>query len=157
MNKEIIISENKILKLNQVISKAFIINDAFTSKPLELHIKEFYDYMKNNKIIGYGPLIIESGIVGNDEKKMILKFMRQTKNESISVVYPYEFYKEIKTPSCLFSRFQGLEKDSSIASLKMRVYAYENNLVLDIDSYTITNNENDEVIVDTFIPIIGRC
>ena len=68
MNKEILINENKILKLNQVISKAFIINDTFTSKPLELYIKEFDDYMKNNKIIGYGPLIIESGMVGTDDE-----------------------------------------------------------------------------------------
>ena len=68
MNKEILINENKILKLNQVISKAFIINDTFTSKPLELYIKEFDDYMKNNKIIGYGPLIIESGMVGPDDE-----------------------------------------------------------------------------------------
>lgn len=157
MNKEILIYENKILKLTQIFSKTIVIDDNFNEKPFEIVLKEFDDYMKNNKMIGYGPLIIKSGIIGTDEKKMFLKLMRQIKNEDIKCIYPYEFYKEIKTPPCLLSRFEGNNNDSSIASMKMQVYAYEHDLILDIESYTVTKTIDDKVIIDTFIPILGRC
>jgi len=154
MNKEILIFENKVLKLKNVFSKSIIIND--NSKPLNIIVKEFDDYMKNNKLEGYGPLIIKTGIVGTTEKKMMIKLMRQLKNDNISVVFPYEFLAELKTPPCLLSRFQGVEKDSSMAGLKMQVYAYENSLILDVESYVISKKEKDELIIDTFIPIIGK-
>lgn len=156
MNKEILVLENKTLKLKSAFSKTIVVDDSFNEKPFELIVKEFDDYMKNNKIIGYGPLIVKSGIVGTEEKKMIIKLIRQTKNEKINTIYPYEFKEEIKTPPCLFSRFNGNSNDQTISSMKMQVYAYEHNLVLDIESYTITKNNNDEVEIDTFIPIIGR-
>jgi hypothetical protein len=156
MNKEIMIYENKTLKLSHVFSKTIVIDDSFNEKPFEMVLKEFDDYMKNNKLLGYGPLIIKSGILGNEEKKMYLKLMRQTKNDSIKCIYPYEYNEEIKTPPCLLSRFEGNNNDSQIASMKMQVYAYEHNLILDIMSYTITKPNEDMVIIDTFIPILGR-
>ena len=156
MNKEIVVMENKILKLTHVFSKTIVIDEKFSETPFELQVKEFDDYMKNHKLLGYGPLVMKSGIVGTDEKKMIIKLMRQIRNDDVFGVYPYEFQEELKTPPCLFSRFEGNNDDSSIASMKMQVYAYEHNLVLDMESYTITKGKENEVEIDTFIPIIGR-
>ena len=156
MNKEILVLENKTLKLSHVFSKTIVLDDNFNEKPFNLVVKEFDDYMKNNRIIGYGPLIVKSGIVGTEEKKMIIKLMRQAKNERINAIYPYEFQEEVKTPPCLFSRFNGNSNNQTMASMKMQVYAYEHNLVLDMESYTITKNNDNELEIDTFIPILGR-
>ena len=157
MSKVIDVYENKVLKLKNVFSQTLVIDEKFTNKPLELYYKDFIDYMKNNKIEGFGPIVVYNSIIGSDEKKMILKLLRQTKNEHISCVYPYEYQEEIKTKPCLFSRFNGYEKDAINQSYKMQVYAYENDLVLDIESYTISKQEEDKVSVDVFIPILGRC
>ena len=156
MNKEILVLENKILKLKHVFSKTIVIDENFSDKPFNIIIKEFDDYMKNNKIEGFGPIIVKSGFVGNEEKKMYIKLMRQTKNDTIKTIYPYEYAEEFKTIPCLFSRFNGNSNDQAIATMKMQVYAYEHNLVLDTESYAITKINDDESQIDTFIPILGR-
>lgn len=157
MSKEIIIYENKTLKLCNVLSRIFIVDDSFGEKPFELRVKEFNDFILNNSLVGYGPLIIKNTIIGTTDRKLQISLMRQLKNDSVKVTYPYSFQKEFKTPPSLFSRFKGKECDSGIANLKMQVYAYENDLVLDVESYAITTKEENEFVVDTFVPILGRC
>lgn len=157
MSKDIEIHENKILMLKNVLSKTIIVDENFEKKPFELRVKEFQDYILNNSLDGFGPLIIKNTIIGGEERKVEIVLLRQLRNESVKAIYPYGFIKELKTPPCLFSRFTGQEANSGFAGLKMQVYAYENDLVLDIESYTISQNINDNFQMDTFIPIIGRC
>lgn len=158
MSKVIDIFENKILSLKNVFEKSILIDDKFGEKPFELRIKEFVDYCKNNKIETFGPLIIKTSLVGNEDVKVKLSFMVQTKLDEINAIFPYSFTKELKTMPSLFARFEGKSVDSEVATYKMKVYAYENDLILDNVSYTITKEvEDNNVIVDTFVPIIGRC
>lgn len=156
MSKEIIIEENKALKLNNVLTRTFTIDENFDECRFNTKIKEFNDYILNNKITSFGPLIIKNQIIGNEKKKIQIKLMIQTKNESLRVIAPYGFETEHKTKPCLFSRFNGNQQDQGYANLKMQVYAYENNLILDVESYQVTKNKENEVEIDTFVPIIGR-
>ena len=156
MSKEILVEENKVLKLKNVFIKTMIIDEEFTKVPFEKRIKDFEDYVRNNDYLPFGPLIIRNSIIGTEEAKIQLKLMIQLKKE-INVIPPYEFIKELKTKPCLFSRFIGEEKDSGLAGSKMQVYAYEHDLVLDVESYSITKKEDSHIVMDTFVPIIGRC
>lgn len=156
MSKEIIIEENKVLKLKNVLTKTFIIDENFDENTFNIKIKEFNDYILNNKITSFGPMIIKNQIIGTDEKVIQFKLMIQTKSESLKVVAPYGFEIEHKTKPCLFSRFNGNHQNQGYANLKMQVYAYENDLILDVESYQVTKNKDNEVEIDTFVPIIGR-
>ncbi len=156
MSKQIIIEENKVLKLKNVLTKTFIIDENFDENAFNIKFKEFNDYILNNKIASFGPMIIKNQIIGTEKKLIQFKLMIQTKNESLKVAAPYGFEIEHKTKPCLFSQFIGNHQDQGYANLKMQVYAYENDLILDVESYQVTKNKDNEVEIDTFVPIIGR-
>ena len=139
MNKEILIEENKVLKLKNVLMREFSFDD---EDSLDKKMHMFESYLKVHNIETFGPLIIKTYIEDDDYSKLIITVIIQTQSNHPKVLVPFKFHKE------LFS---------SLAQGKMQVYAYENNIVLGSESYSVFKERNENYsIIDTFIPIIGR-
>lgn len=153
MNKEIIIEENKILKLKNVLMREFKLDE----EPLNKKLYMFESYLKMHKIETFGPLIIKTHIEGTDKPDLLISVLIQTKEENPTIIRPYSFTSEVKVGPCLFSRFIGKEENAGIAQSKLQVYAYEKNIVLGSESYSVYKNQTSEYAeIDTFVPIIGR-
>lgn len=154
MSREILIEENKVLKLKNVLSRTLSFEDG---ELLDKKLHMFQNYLKNNKLESFGPLIINTYIEGDIEPKLIIKAMIQLKIENPKLLPPYVFEKELKVGPCLFSRFEGKEQFSNISQSKMQVYAYENNIILGTESYSVYKEQTeDNSVIDTFVPIVGR-
>ncbi len=154
MSREILIEENKVLKLKNVLSRTLSFEDG---ELLDKKLHMFQNYLKNNKLESFGPLIINTYIERDIEPKLIIKAMIQLKIENPKLLPPYVFEKELKVGPCLFSRFEGNEQHSGIAQSKMQVYAYENYLILGTESYMVYKDKKEETTtIDVFIPLIGR-
>lgn len=153
MNKEILIEENKILKLKNVLMREFKLDE----EPLDKKLYMFESYLKMHKIETFGPLIIKTHIEGTDTPNLIISVLVQTKEENPTIIRPYSFTSEVKVGPCLFSRFIGEEENAGIAQSKLQVYAYEKNIVLGSESYSVYKTQTAEYSeIDTFVPIIGR-
>lgn len=153
MSRKIIIEENKILKLKNVLIRKFKIDN----EPFEKMIHMFESYLKMHKIERFGPLIIKTHVEGTITPELVISAIIQVKDSNIKLISPYTFIEELKIGPCLFARFDGEETYANIAQSKMQVYAYENNLILGTESYSVYKEKNEKnTCIDTFIPIVGR-
>lgn len=153
MNREILIEEDKVLKLKNALIREFKIDD----EPLDKKLHMFESYLKMHKIETFGPLIIKTHIEGTETPELIISALVQVKDDNPKLLSPYKFEKELKIGPCLFSRFEGKEQFSNISQSKMQVYAYENNIILGTESYSVYKEQTeDNSVIDTFVPIVGR-
>lgn len=158
MNREIFVSGDRILKLNNLFALTIDLSTLKEKDSLDKKIRLFENYIKNNNLIKVGPFVIKTVLVGIDEPKIILTLLQKIKNEEFKPIPPYEIIKELNSGLCVYSRFEGHESNVNLAQSKMQVYAYENYLILDNTSYTVYVNreENGDCVIDTFTAIIGR-
>lgn len=68
-------------------------------------------------------------------------------NKKREFLFIYEQTKRIE--NCLYTRFEGVRRYLQLAHYKIQVFAYENNINLKGDNYTIfIKNKNSDVICD---------
>lgn len=158
MNYKIEINNSRTLKLENVITIEFIpdesdaiwnaIQNAVTN--MELYIKQ-----KGAKPIG--PLIQKTSVVINDDgtSQMKLLFMRQAGTYMNHVEPPYSIDSVIKVQDCMYTRFIGEEESLKHAYNKIQLVAYEENIKLGTDTYTVFVDQNEEdgtMTADIFVP-----
>lgn len=113
-------------------------------------------YVKSKGNFRLGPMISYTAAEGdeNGQAKLIVKLMVQLKNPIHNIEAPYEFKNQIRITNCLFARFSEKEENLQFAYSKLALYAFENNMRLKGDSYTIFVNKNeDDIIADVFMEL----
>lgn len=153
--REIVISKNKKLKLTNVIMKRI---DDKDFEQMETIIMMFDNYVKNKGAIMIGPIIQYVGQTideaGNLEFE--IKCLRQVDRYIEHIEEPFEMKSIIQVKKCLYVRFNGKENDLKFAYDKIRVSAYEEELSLSGNNYTIfvdRDDDNNTVVVDIFMEI----
>ncbi len=153
MTEKIIIKENKTLKLTNVLIRDVPQLELMDSQKL-LHMMHAFILSKNK--MSTGPLIQYSSVKvdENGQPNLVTKFMIQLV-DGINEEAPYEFKTMIKQENCLFSRFEEKEESLNFAYQKMSVYAFENNIKLRGDSYTVfvDRKEDGFIVADIFMPL----
>ena len=152
-NRKIECKNNKTLKLSNVIIKEVTLDE---NTNLMLEVKKMENYIKNKGAVPVGPFIqyTKIGINGIGAPTFVYKTMIQVdvfieNNDNI-----YDMSSIIKVENCLYARFNGLEKDIKFVYDKINVLAYEENLKLNQDTYTvIVSKDDDEIIADIFMEL----
>ncbi|MDR3021968.1 MAG: biotin/lipoyl-binding protein, partial [Clostridiales bacterium] len=141
----LILSENKVLILSNVISRN-IPEKEITHQDKQLAILQ--NWIKAKGYQTKGPVVLySSGIKGNrnDGNPIVdSKILIQLKNENIRIEYPYQFKQQIRIENCLFVKFSDKVENAQFATMKMRVYAYENDLDLTGETYSVLIEEKDK-------------
>lgn len=143
--------ENKTLKLGNVLGRKMNIEE-FKKIPPEKIITLLRTHLLSKGAPPRGPLISHNTM---QEGNNFISFMMQA-NKAVKAENPYYFMEEIIINNCLFTRFKGKEHDVDFAFQKMNIYAYENDILLKTESYSVYLNEKqerNEVIVDIFMPV----
>lgn len=151
MLKKIDVYENKTLKLTNVLCKDMI---QAQSMGFEKSIQMLKAYAMSNMAQTRGPLI--SYTKPEDESDQIAKvdIMFQLEQE-IPTSASYSFKKEVFVPNCLMGRFCGKEEDIHFVYKKLVVHAFENDIDLIGDNYTVfvEKKESGYITADVFMPI----
>lgn len=149
--EKITVRENKILKLNNVLIRE--INEKEDDFNKAVYMMESYVKAKGTRIVG--PLITYSGVkVENDELKIIIKIMAQVKEPIHNVENPYRFQTLLRATNCLFARYKEREENLQMAYSKLQVHAFENEIKLKGDSYTIfVDNKDGDILADVFMEV----
>lgn len=149
--EKITVRENKALKLNNVLIRE--INEKEDDFNKAIHMMESYIKSKGNSMVG--PLITYSGVkIENDELKIIMKIIGQVKNPIHNVENPYRFETQLKVSNCLFARYREKEENLQMAYSKLQVHAFENEIKLKGDSYTIfVDNKEGDIVADVFMEV----
>lgn len=153
-SEKIIIKENKVLKLNNLLIR-------------EVTDKEFEDfdkitfrmdsYIKSKGTSTIGPMINYYGVEIDEigQPKASIKIMVQLKNPIRNVESPYKIKDQIKVRNCIFARFNEKEQNLQYAYQKLHVYAFENNIKLKGDSYTVfVKHEDENLVADVFMETV---
>ena len=151
--EKIVLKENKILKLNNVLIREVNQNEFIDINKIT-YMMDSYIKSKGNSTVG--PMINYTVADGdeNGQVKLVLKLMLQLKNPIYSIEKPYEFKSQIRIKNCLFARFTEKEENLQYAYSKLSLFAFENNMKLKGDSYTVFVNKNEEEIVaDIFMEL----
>ena len=149
--EKISIRENKTLKLTNVLIRELSENEIIDIDKIN-YMMDSYIKSKGNSTIG--PIINYSNLEvdENGQAKIRIKIMVQLKNPIYNVEAPYEIKKELKISNCLFARFNEKEENIQFAYQKLGVYAFENDIKLKGDSYTVfVKKEEENITADIFM------
>lgn len=149
--EKISIRENKTLKLNNLLIREVSENELIDINKIS-YMMDSYIKSKGNSTIG--PMINYSTVEVDEsgQAKVIIKLMVQLKNPIYNVEKPYELENQLRVTNCLFARFTEKEENLQFAYQKMGVHAFENDIKLKGDSYTVfVKQEEENIVADVFM------
>jgi len=153
INEKIVVRENKILKLNNILIRPVSKNEFMNINKIS-YMMDSYIKTKGNCIVG--PIINYSGTSAdkNGQVNVELKLMVQLKYTMHNIEAPYEFSNQIRVTNCLFARFSEKEENLQFAYTKSQLYAFENDIKLKGDSYTVfVENKEGRMVADVFMEV----
>ena len=150
-NEKIQINKNKILKLTNVLVREISLKN---KEDFAKEVTQMDNYIKNKGVQPIGPHIQYTHIDGEkiEEVKLILKIMRQSNAFIHNVEAPYKMESIIRVKNCMYARYTGEESKLKFAYDKINLIAFEEDIPLKGDSYTIFVNSNEDgIIADVFM------
>ena len=144
-------SNSKTLKLNKVLIKTLEKDDL---ENFVTTVEQMENYIKSKGSQTIGPLIqhIESSVNEQGEIDIVIKLLRQSSNFIQHVEPPYEMKSVIRVKNCMYVRYTGPESKLKFAYDKINLTAFEEDIELKGDSYTIFVDQNeDNIIADVFM------
>ena len=151
--EKITVRNNKILKLNTVLFRE-VKQTEFMDIEKITYMMDSYVKSKGNSTIG--PMInyTTSKVKEDGQIDVVIKLMVQLKNPIHNVETPYEFKNQIRITNCLFARFKEKEENLQFGYSKLQVYAFENDIKLKGDCYTVfVDNKEGNLTADIFMEI----
>jgi hypothetical protein len=147
----IIVYYNKTIKLSNVLVKTLQNNEL---EDYHLEVEKMQNYLKTKGAISVGPLIQYAKALVNEsgELKMDFKILLQSNNYINNVEPPYHMESLIRVKNCMYVRYLGEESKLKFAYDKINLTAFEEDIPLKGDSYTIfVDQQDDQIIADVFM------
>ncbi|SCP99980.1 hypothetical protein [Anaerobium acetethylicum] len=154
MNK-ITTNQSKTIKLTNTLKYKCLLNEE--DFDLNIAIEKMQSYIKVKAAAQSGPLIqyTRACINENSEMDMEIIMMLQCSNYIHSVEAPYSMESVLRVADCMYCRYIGPEDKLKFAYDKLNLEAFENDIQLKGENYTIFVDQNEEentIIADVFMP-----
>jgi len=132
-------SENKILKLTNVLIYKIDMGDVNALQDVNLQIEKMQNYIKVKGSLQIGPFIQYNAVhvdaSGNAQVDICM--MLQCKDYIHTVEAPYTMEAVVRIPNCMYCRYIGPGDKLRFAYDKINLTAFEEDIPLKGDSYTI--------------------
>ncbi|OPZ92843.1 MAG: hypothetical protein BWY74_01391 [Firmicutes bacterium ADurb.Bin419] len=151
INEKIQINKNKILKLTNVLVREI---DLQNKEDITKEVIRMDNYIRNKGGQPIGPHIQYTYINGEqtEDVKLIIKLMRQSNTFIHNVEPPYNMESIIRVKNCMYARYTGEESKLKFAYDKINLIAFEEDIPLKGDSYTVFVNSNEDgIVADVFM------
>ena len=151
MEKKLTVSRNKTLKLTNAVSISVQENDF---ADLSKNIIMMDNYIKSKGYQPVGPLIQHTGLTVNnsDEVGISIEVIRQATGFINNVERPYKIESTLRVRNCYYVRYCGAREKLKFAYDKLALTAFEEDVTLKGDSYSIFLEEgDDQITVDVFM------
>ncbi len=146
---EIKVAENKTLKLTNVLSRVVLPEELGN---LSVILTQMQNFIKSNNAQPIGPLV-QAIRMGTGPDHVPEMYMMQQATQMISKMEPgYHMDAVLRVKNCLYAHYTGPLSKSQLASAKLQIMAFENDIKLTDNSYTIyVNQDDDEAVIDVFM------
>ena len=151
MTNSIQISNNKTLKLTNVL---FFDLSSSDNDNIEIDILRMENYIKSKGAVPIGPLIQKScyNINADGQLEIHVYLMRQANNYIHNVEAPFKMESIVRVRNCIYARFTGPEDKMRLAYDKIHVTAFEENIELADEYYTVYVDQQDgSIVADVFV------
>lgn len=156
MSRVIQVQSGVTLKLANVLQRKVDVNGLMN---LPRQHGEMVAYIKDKGFLPVGPVIHKS-VLSYDKscRAEMSAYLLQRLNGGIeNPQMPYFMTGLIQVNNCLYTRFRGRNEDISFAYDKMNLIAYEHEISLSNESYTVIVNEgNGNIVADIFMEQLMR-
>jgi hypothetical protein len=147
--------ENKVLKLTNVLSRKVPEKELFSQ---DKQVQMLHSWVQAKGYETLGPLVMySSGITGTDVDGAPIidsRIMIQLKQDKVRLEIPYRFEKEIRIANCLLARFNDEAEKLQFATMKVQLFAYENDIELTGETYMVLIKQEDKnLLADVFMPV----
>jgi hypothetical protein len=162
MSKMIIVHHSKTLKLtNALLLELSKEGDFEQLQNLPVLFEQMELHIRQRGAQPIGPLIQRTNVkvAENGEPQIFVTFIRQADSFIHHVDAPYQMESLIRETDCLYTRFVGKEEHMQFAYNKLQVVAYEEEIPLRGDAYTVYVDENEAdgtIVADVFMPKADR-
>ena len=147
--REIQTAENKTLKLTNVVSRR-IQPEEFNN--MQIVLTQMHNFIKSNGAQPLGPLVqcIKLPAGPNPQPEI---YMMQQATQMITQMEPgYHMDAVLRVKNCLYAHYTGPMSHNQLATAKLQIMAFENDIKLTGDNYTIyVNQDDDDAVIDVFM------
>lgn len=146
------VKKDKTLRLNNVIG-CKMEGDDFSL--FVKTVEQMENYIKSKGSSPIGPIIqhTKTSVDENGQFCMCVSLLRQSNTFINHIEQPYFQESVLKVKECLYVRFTDVETKLKFAYDKLLLVAYEQDIKLTGDSYTIFVDEQEEkMVADIFMP-----
>lgn len=146
------LSYNKSLKLTNVLIYELMLSEV--SSETDQIVLQMENYIRAKGASPVGPMIQKSFYSFNEQGEIEIKLhlMRQANNFINHVEHPYRFASTIRVTNCMYARFTGPGEKLKFAYDKINVVAFEENIDLSNENYTIfIEQQDDSIVADVFV------
>mgnify|MGYP000525788461 CR=1 FL=1 len=146
---EIKVAENKTLKLTNVLSR-LVRPEELGNLPVIL--TQMQNFIKSHSAMPVGPVIQCVKFTSGPNPEPQIYFMMQV-NQLIPRLEPgYEQDAVLRVKNCLYAHYTGPMSHNQLATAKLQIMAFENDIKLTGDNYTIyVNQDDDDAVIDVFM------
>lgn len=147
--------KNKALKLENVLICKLDLTDE--NMDFNVLVEKMQSYIKVKGAMQIGPLVqhTKTIVTSEEEIDMEICLLLQCNNYICSVEKPYRIESIIRVPNCMYCRYVGPEGKMGFAYDKINLEAFENDIELTGESYTVFVDQNEEegtIVADVFMP-----
>lgn len=150
MNK-IDLKYDKTLKLTNAVIKEITDTDF---ENIDSVVERMESYIRSKGYMPIGPLIQYSGIEikENGEVELFVKLIRQSSEYINHIDKDYKCESVLRVKNCMYVQYTGPESSLEFAYDKIKLTAFEENIKLKGDSYTVFVNQlDDDIVADVFM------
>ncbi len=146
---QIQVAESKTLKLTNVVSRRIMPEELGN---MMVVLTQMQNFIKSNNAQPIGPLVQAVRIGTGPDHAPELYFMMQATQLITKMEPGYHMDAVLRVRNCLYAHYTGPMSQSQLASSKLQIHAFENDIQLSGDTYTIfVNQDDDEAVVDVFM------
>lgn len=156
MDKKLEFKERVSLKLTNAL--IYSIDENYDNVDINLVVEKMKNYIRVKGASQIGPVIQHTKLIVGEDRKISTKisFILQCDRDIHSVEKPtYMFKTKLYRDDMLYCRYKGSETQLKIAYEKIDVEAFERNIILENNNYTVYiqfDQSNDYMVADIFVP-----
>ena len=119
---------------------------------MPLVITQMYNFIKSGNAQPIGPLV-QAIKPGTGPDQLPEMYMMQQATQMIPNMEPgYHMDAVLRVKNCLYAHYTGPMSHNQLATAKLQIMAFENDIKLTGDNYTIyVNQDDDDAVIDVFM------
>ena len=146
---EIKVAENKTLKLTNVVSRR-IQPEEFNN--MQIVLTQMHNFIKSNGAQPLGPLVQCIKLPAGPNPQPEVYMMQQATQLIPRMEAGYSMDAVLRVRNCLYAHYTGPMSHNQLATAKLQIMAFENDIKLTGNNYTIyVNQDDDDAVIDVFM------